>query len=241
MSPGTEIIDDTQKCGTHSNVVPEEKYIAPKTAAPAAKPAAKASFPGMEVKLPADGTIRPILFGVRLKVENAKLTEIETFIAREAEFAFKATGGLATKDHDWESILPFEQRSSRLALIAAADDYYDMFAKEPQVRSPFASPCDRWENGTQTTAKMSGVNAPGLSNMVEHDCSPKGLVITTRGPRRFLVDLEAGTVVAYVLLADGLPDFHMFKMRNGKVKLIQAVIGSAAKSMGWPNEPVRKQ
>jgi hypothetical protein len=45
---------DTQKCGTHSNVVIEEKYIAPKTVAPAAKPAAKAAFPGMEVKLPAE-------------------------------------------------------------------------------------------------------------------------------------------------------------------------------------------
>jgi hypothetical protein len=232
---------DTQKCGTHSNVVIEEKYTAPKTAAPAAKPAAKAAFPGMEVKLPADGAIRPILFGVRLKVENAKITEIETVIAREAEFAFKATGVLATKDQDWESILPLEQRSSRLAMIAAADDYYDMFAKEPQVRSPFASPCDRWENGTQTTVKMSGVDAPGLSNMVEHDCSPKGLVITTHGPRRFLVDVETGNVVAYVLFAGGLPDFHVFKMRNGKVELIQAVIGSAAKTMGWPNEPVCKQ
>jgi hypothetical protein len=162
-------------------------------------------------------------------------------IAREAEFAFKATGVLATKDQDWESILPLEQRSSRLAMIAAADDYYDMFAKEPQVRSPFASPCDRWENGTQTTVKMSGVDAPGLENMVEHDCSPKGLVITTHGPRRFLVDVETGSVVAYVLFAGGLPDFHVFKMRNGKIELIQSVIGPGAKTMGWPNEPVCKQ
>jgi hypothetical protein len=229
---------DTKKCGTHSNVVIEEKYTAPKTAAPAAKPAAKAAFPGMEVSFPADGTIRPILFGVRLKIENEKITEIETIIAREAEFAFKVTGILATKGQDWESILPPEQRSSRLAMIAAADDYYGMFAKEPQVRTPFASPCDRWENGTQTTVKMSGIDSPGLENMVEHDCSPKGLVITTHGPRRFLVDTEAGIVVAYVLFAGGLPDFHMFRMRNGKVDLIQAVIGSGAKSMGWPIEPV---
>ncbi|HTY64579.1 MAG TPA: hypothetical protein VMG30_20195 [Acidobacteriota bacterium] len=109
------------------------------------------------------------------------------------------------------------------------------------LKIPFASPCDRWENGTQTTVKMSGVNAPGLENMVEHDCSPKGLVITTHGPRRFLVDVEAGTVVAYVLFAGGLPDFHMFKMRNGKVEMIQAVIGAGAKSMGWPTEQVCKQ
>jgi hypothetical protein len=231
---------DTEKCGTHSNVVIEEKYTAPKAAAAAGKPAAKAAFPGMEVKLPPDGTIRPILFGVRLKVENEKITEIETIIARESEFAFKASGVLATKDQDWEGIVPPEQRSSRLAMIAAADDYYEMFAKVPTVRTPFAQICDRWENGTQTTVKMSGIDAPGLENMVEHDCSPKGLVITTHGKRRFLVDREAGLVVAYVLFAGGLPDFHMFKMRNGKVDLIQAVIGSGAKSMGWPDEPACK-
>jgi hypothetical protein len=225
---------DTLKCGTHSNVVMEEKYIAPKVAVPAAKP----MFPGMEVKLPADGTNRPILFGVRLKVENEKITEIETIVAREAEFAFNAAGVLATKDQDWESILPLEQRSSRLAMIAAADDYYGMFAKAPKVRTPFAAVCDRWENGFQTTAKMPGSPAP--ADMAEHDCSPKGLEILTHGPRRFLVDLEAGTVVALVHFAGGLPDFHVFRMRNGKVDLIQAVIGPGSKSMGWPTEQVCK-
>jgi hypothetical protein len=77
--------------------------------------------------------------------------------------------------------------------------------------------------------------------MRAHDCSPKGLVITNHGPRRFLVDVESGTVVAYVHFAGGLPDFHMFKMRNGKVHLVHAVIGSASKSMGWPPEPACKE
>jgi hypothetical protein len=225
---------DTQKCGTHSNVVIEEKYIAPKTAAPAPK----AMFPGMEVKLPPDGTNRPILYGVRLKIENEKISEIETFVARETEFAFNAAGVLATKDQDWESILPPEERSSRLAMIAAADDYFDMFAKVPKVRTPFAKICDRWENGFQTTVKIPGSPAP--ADMAEHDCSPKGLEILNHGPRRFLVDVEAGTVVAIVHFASGLPDFHVFKMRNGQVHLIQAVIGAGSKSIGWPVEPVCK-
>jgi hypothetical protein len=226
---------DTQKCGTHSNVVIEEKYIAPKTAAPAPKSA----FPGMQVKIPPDGSIRPILYGVRLKIENEKIAEIETFVARETEFAFNAAGVLATKDQDWESILPLEERSSRLAMVAAADDYFDMFAKAPKVRTPFAKICDRWENGFQTTAKLPGSPAP--ADMAEHDCSPKGLEILNHAPRRFLVDLEAGIVVAYVHFASGLPDFHMFKMRNGQVHLIQAVIGAGSKSIGWPIEPVCKQ
>lgn len=88
---------DTLKCGTHSNVVIEEKYSSPKTSAPKAKSA----FPGMEVTMPADGAVRPILFGVRLKVENDKISEIETIVAPETEFAFNAAAVLATKDQDW--------------------------------------------------------------------------------------------------------------------------------------------
>ncbi len=60
-------------------------------------------------------------------------------------------------------------------------------------------------------------------------------------PRRVpVVDLEAGIVVAFVHFANSLPDFHMFKMRNGKVELIQAVIGAAAPSTGWASEETLK-
>jgi hypothetical protein len=236
----TRNLIDTQKCGTHTNAVIEEKFD-PNTVG---KPM-MAGMPGMKTKpMPAPGTPRPILFGVRLKVENEKISEIETIVARENEFAFNAEGLLATKDQDWESILPPEQRSSRLAMIAAADDYFDMFAAEPSVHTPFANPCDRWENGTQTTLggmlTLEGENGK-KTEMHAHDCSPKGLVISNHGPRRFLVDVEAGTVVAFVHFAGSLPDFHVFKMRNGKVELVNAVIGTASKSMGWPPEPVCKQ
>ena len=224
---------DTKTCGTHSNVMIEEKFD-PKTVG---QPMA---LPGIKPKpLPEAGTPRPILFGVRLRVENAKISEIETIIARESEFAFNADGQLATKDQDWESILPPEERSSRLAMIAAANDYYDMFAAEPPVRTPFASVCDRWENGLQTTAggmfTLAGEDGK-KAEMKAHDCTPKGLVIKNHGPRRFLVDVEAGTVVAFVHFAGGLPDFHVFKMRNGKVELINAVIGAGSPTMGWPIE-----
>jgi hypothetical protein len=224
---------DTLKCGTHSNVVIEEKYTAPKATAPAPK----SSFASLSAKPPAEGAIRPILYGVRLKLENQKISEIETFVARETEFAFNAANVLETKDQDWESIIPVEQRSSRLALIAAADDYFDMFVDNPNVHTPFAAVCDRWENGFQTT---KGGGTMGGVKMTAHDCSPKGLVITNHGPRRFLVDVEVGTVVAYVHFASSLPDFHISRMRNGKVDLIQAVIGAGAKSMGWPVEPICK-
>ena len=40
-----------------------------------------------------------------------------------------------------------------------------------------------------------------------------------------------------VPFASGLPDCHIFRMREGKVDLIQAVIGAGSPSMGWPDEP----
>jgi hypothetical protein len=231
---------DTTKCGTHTYAMIMEKFSAKTAGAPSS-----AAIPGMKPKpLPAEGTPRPILYGVRLKVENQKISEIEAIIARENEFAFNSDGALATKDQNWDSILPPEQRSSRLAMIAAADDYFDMFAAEPRVRTPFASICDRWENGTQTTLggmlTLAGEDGK-KTEMHAHDCSPKGLVITNHGPRRFLVDEEAGLVVAFVHFAGGLPDFHVFKMKDGRVHLINAVIGAGAKSMGWLPEPVCKE
>jgi hypothetical protein len=125
-----------------------------------------------------------------------------------------------------------------MAMTAAAVDYFDMFADDPAVSTPFATPCDRWENGMQTTrgGEFQGKVHP------PHSCTPKGLgLIIKHTLRRVPVaDLEAGIVVAFVHFANGLPDFHMFKMRNGKVELIQAVIGARAPSTGWASEETLK-
>ena len=127
----TRHLIDTYKCGTHTQAVIEEKNE--------------------------EGEFRPILMGVRLQYENEKITEVESIIAREKEFAMKHTprGGaiavLETKDQDWEGILSIEERSSRLAMIAAADDYFDMFSRKPIYGTPFATPCHRWENGYMAT------------------------------------------------------------------------------------------
>jgi len=224
---------DTQKCGIGTIAVIEEKYTKP--AAAPKRGGMMGGMPGAKPKpVPAEGTLRPILFAARLKVDSGKISEIETIIARENEFAFNADGLLETKDQNWETILPPDQRTPRKVMIEAADNYFNMFAEEPTVSVPFAKVCDRWENGTQTTRGGSFAGGP---EMPAHDCSPKGLVITNHGPRRFLVDTEKGIVAAYVLFAGGLPDCHMFKMVNGKVDLILAVVGAGSKTMGWPDEP----
>lgn len=168
---------------------------------------------------------KPIIFGVRLKLVHGRITESETLLARSKEFAFKPQGVLDTAGQDWEGILPVKDRTPRAVMIKAAHDYYDMFAKEPTASVPFGMPCDRWENGTQTTKNGN--------------CSPKGLVINQPARRIPVVDEQTGIVVAFIHFARSLPDMHMFKMKDGKVILVQAVIGSRAPSTGWPIEEPR--
>jgi hypothetical protein len=259
---------DTLKCVTATIAVVEEPFNskivgegfgssfggggapgAPKAPARAKKPPTNgqgdgnvaALFAGPK-ELPKEGTIRPILFANRLKVENGKITEIETIIARERDFAFSVEKELETKDQDWETILPPEKRVSRKVLADAANHYFDLFMKGSTFSVPFAKVCDRWENGFLTTGR-------------DHDCSPvtfinrRGTSIN-HGPRRVWVDTEKGISIAFMMFGggatanaenptgSGLVDCHMFRMRDGEVDLIHAIVGPRAESMGWPLEPI---
>lgn len=170
-----------------------------------------------------DGVEVPTIYGVRLRVDNdSQLTDIESYIARSAEFFHNPDGVPAEDGDDWEALLEPNERSSRAVMIAAANSYFDMFFDPQGTEVPFAMPCNRWENGTRTT---------------QGDCSnmgPAGAGGMQMTHRRFpIVDLEAGIVVGFVLFADSLLDFHMFKMRDGLITQIQSVIGPAADSSGW--------
>lgn len=204
---------DTQKCGTHTQAILEEK-----------------------------DNPKPVLYGVRLKVEANKISEIEAIVVR-GEQVLDVPAILATRDQDWEEALPPEQRSSRLAMMAAADDYFGLFVKEKKREVSdlaFSGFCDRWENGMRTTkgGMYEGVFMP------RHHCSPEGFadMAETHGPRRFLVDEETGVVVAYVLFDGKWPDFHMFRMINGRAVWIQAYFeyGKEYKTIGWPDKPASK-
>ncbi len=195
---------------------------------------------GTHIQAIIDESGKPMLYGVRLKVEKEKISEIEAIVVRGKE-VLDVQAILDTRDQDWEGILPPEQRSSRLAMMAVADDYFELFVqKQPRKVSvlAYSKTCDRWENGMQTT--KGGTNQ-GVK-MPPHNCSPVGFSDMTHSPRRFLVDEETGVVVAYTLFNNVWPDFHMFKMRNGLVDLIQAYFeyGNKYETTGWPDEPACK-
>ena len=164
-----------------------------------------------------------VILAVRLKVDKGKVSEIETIVNRQGELFFSPPGVLATKDQDWEGILPPAQRSTREYMNDAANKYFSGFSPNPEVEAPFATPCDRWEGGVSTTTTT-------------HNCSPKGFNMTHTHRRFPVTDVEAGITAGFVNFNGGLPDVHMFKIRNGKIEMIQAVFGGNAQGAIWPDE-----
>jgi hypothetical protein len=185
-------IVDTERCSTLSQAVVEE------TAA---------------------GKTGPVLMAVRLRSEGGKVTEVETVIARTGDFAFKPQGVVDSKDQDWTTLMPAAQRRTRESLNSQADKYYVMF-EDHSVDPGFATPCQRWENGTYTTPKG--------------DCSWKSTVMTHPRRRFPVTDVELGVVATITNFRDDWLDVHLFKFdKDGKIALIQAVDGPGTKGTGW--------
>ncbi len=168
----------------------------------------------------AGGKSSSVLMAVRLKVEAGKVSEIETIIARTGDFAFKPQGVLDTKDQDWTTLMPAASRKSREYMNAEAEKYYVMF-EDHSIVPAFANPCNRWENGTLTTAKG--------------DCSWSAQVMKHPRRRFPITDVELGVAAAITNFRDDWLDVHIFKFnKDGKIDLIQAVDGPGTKGTGWP-------
>jgi hypothetical protein len=170
----------------------------------------------------------PIIFGVRLQLDRGQISEIESYVVREGSYFLFSPDALARSDEEgvtevqWEALVPEEQRNTREELNHIADLYFESFGPAGHV-APMKRDCFRWEDGVRTTGGDCSffLPAPGTG---------QGGVTQRRYP---IADLEAGIAIGYVLFRDAL-DFHMFKIFNGEIRLIQAVVtGSGYTSSGW--------
>ncbi|HTZ99694.1 MAG TPA: hypothetical protein VMB02_05135 [Candidatus Aquilonibacter sp.] len=189
---------DTERCGTLSEAVTDETVNGAQTLA---------------------------IVAVRLKVDDGKVSEIETLVTREAEMKrfYNPQELLSTKDQDWTTPLPSDKRLTREYMNKGANQYFDAFVKDPTVLPPFAARCDRWEGGTHTTPTGN--------------CSPKGLVLTHTHRRFPVTDLELGETAGFIDFGGGLPDVHIFKYNaDGQLYLINAVFGGRQTGAIWPDE-----
>ena len=102
------------------------------------------------------GTMRedpnlPVIIGIRLKIENRKISEIENLVVRDNLAATNLEKWGAPNPVFLEAI-PAAQRASRADLIRTANLYLSALEKsDGKSVPPFAEGCERVQNGVQTT------------------------------------------------------------------------------------------
>jgi hypothetical protein len=98
-------------------------------------------------------------------------------------------------------------------MVAAANAYLDAFLEKKLDLVPWGYPCNRTEGGIHT-----GKGDPQDSCQVG---VPAGVNIVAR---RFIVDETIGAVVAFCTFGvGGLPDSHLFRIENGKLRYVHTL------------------
>ncbi len=149
-----------------------------------------------------------IIYIVRLKVEDGKISEIETQITRDSAGA-ALYDKIGEPEAVWLEAVPSAERLSRATLITQSNKYYiGMERNDPKADySFFDKDCNRLEDGLQTTNVKTGA-AYGHSNDTVFSsltCEAQfqtgflGFVTKIR-ERRFVVDEERQAVFAITTL-----------------------------------------
>lgn len=108
----------------------------------------------------------PLIMALRLKVENRRITEIETLLGH-SEMGAKSLEALGGPRPAFARLTPAGERMSRADLIKVANMYFSgMQMNNGKGTYPFADDCNRLENGTFTTNNPTGgrPSAPGNPN-----------------------------------------------------------------------------
>ncbi len=164
----------------------------------------------------------PYVVGVRLKVENGSISEIESIVTDEGDWKFNADNYMKySSEEDWHVLKPSE-RVDRQTLIDAANAYMDRFTYE-DVKVPWGIPCARLEGGEYTGDSPRATCKVGIPI--------EAIEIVNRS---FVVDVDMGTVNIYSRFgktkADssfgetpGLPDSHTIRLVKGRLRYIHSM------------------
>ena len=155
---------------------------------------------------PAQGT--PALIGLRLKVKNLQITQIEQLVIRD-ENAAKRVNAL-TPHAVYTQTIPQSERMSRADLITTSNKYFTGMQKnDGKGDYPFTDDCNRLENGGQSTNAPvpAGQTKPDPKTSTTYSASwscleqfKSGLLhfVNRIRDRRFVaVDEERGLVFAF--------------------------------------------
>jgi hypothetical protein len=149
----------------------------------------------------------PYVIGTRLKVDNDKISEINSMVTDKGDWGFDADKYLSSsKDEKWE-ILPADKRTGRQALINAGNAYFDLIFDWTKDTVPWGDPCYRIEGGSMVANPCTGGTT---GNSVKTTC------------RTYVVDTAVGAVNLYCYFGYG-PDSHIFRMENKKIIYIHTL------------------
>ena len=167
---------------------------------------------------------KPAQFGFRLKYENDKITEAEHLVV---DISNPNNPMLQSVRPAIPMEVPYEYRDSRGRLIWIAKSYYDALDWNNGSLSPFASDCERRENGMRTAPfggpSLGGAGIPGAkpgpqSLLGMQDCASQlntgtfQYIDTIENRRVFAADELTG-------LAVGFSHFH-HSMKEKKFKIV---------------------
>ena len=182
----------------------------------------------------------PKLLALRLLIKDGRIREIETIIARSGLLGdFPAETSTRQAKPIWSETLKPTERSARLAMVAATNQYFEGMEQNTGEVVPFDASCNRTENGVQTTNNPSLKPPPGVPpaaggvNIGAMGCKEQfnlgGVNIYSTPERRFwMVDEERGLVLGVFMFTiksahAAIPIAELFKVKNGRLYEIEAV------------------
>lgn len=192
----------------------------------------------------------PQILGLRLKVENGLITEIEKLISRYNPDDFGDPSGLYDRPAFTEP-LPPDKRLPRERLIAIANSYFEAIEKNTPDIIPFHPDARRVENGVGTANNPDGEEAiHRMTPRAQFDTGFSRAVTEIRERRFLLVDEERGLVLAHAFFDHdasfaGMPYpynapftwmiVELFEVEDGGIREIEAILAPVPYRMdsGW--------
>jgi hypothetical protein len=158
--------------------------------------------------------------GAQIRIVNGLITEISALVADSGDWSIKGRVDIVkmvkiSSAEKWTTI-PKAQQNDRATIKAAGDAYLDCFLDSTKVTVPWGTPCARLE-GSMYTGNASN---PGGSSGTCNVGVPQGVNITDR---HYIVDGDMGSVDIFCKFGGGMPDSHLFRIENGKLRYVHTI------------------
>ena len=166
-----------------------------------------------------------VYIGTRLKVVDAKITEVEINFDDGPQVNAK---NLIPYDPLFNTIVPEGDHSSRERLERIINSYFQGLTDHKPIEADYDPRCDRYHSGNRVTHNArNGVENSGDVGCYESNLGPKPWGPATE-TRIAVVDPERGIVVGYSILYYGESERRMqineiFKILDGRIRMVDNI------------------